>query len=219
MGTRAIASLALATAALLTPAAPASAAPHEYRGRIEIRHSDDFARERTHTSYRLLTPHRRGILLKLGRAPRTPSGTKVIVHGRRVGSRIRGKLLARGLVRAAGVQAGARKTAVILINFAGTDTTTPWTPDQVRQRVFTNSNSASAFYREESYGDVWLEGNDRVDGDVYGWYTITPAAPGCNTTDWAGKAKQAAAADGFLPADYDHVIYAFPEQASCGGWA
>ena len=147
MGRRAIASLALATAALLTPAAPASAAPHEYRGKIEIRHSDDFARERTHTSYRLVTRHGRRIPLKLGRAPRTPSGSEVIVRGRRVGSRIRGKVLARGIVRAAGVQAGARKTAVILINFAGTDTSTPWTPDEVRQRVFTNSNSASAFYK------------------------------------------------------------------------
>ena len=43
------------------------------------------------------------------------------------------------------------KTAVILINFT-TDTSQPWTPDFVRQRVFTASNSSSAFYSEESYG-------------------------------------------------------------------
>src|SRR4051794_36807660 len=144
MGTRAFAALALATAALLTPAAPASAAPHEYRGKIEIRHSDDFARERTHTSYRLVTRHGRRIPLKLGRAPRTPSGSRVMGHGGRGGPRTRGRVPARGIGGAPGAPAGARKTAVILINFAGTDTRTPWTPDEVRQRIFTNSNSASA---------------------------------------------------------------------------
>src|SRR4051812_43825211 len=189
--------LALAAASLLTPAA--SAKPHEYRGEIVIRHSDDFAHKRTHTRYRLVTRRGRHIPLRLGRVhPRTPSGSEVTVRGRRSGSRIKGTVLARGIVRAAGVTAGPRKTAVILVNFAG-DTRTPWTPDTVRQRVFTNSNSTSAFYYEESYGDVWLTGNTRPDGDVYGWYTITPAASGCTPSDWAGKAKQAATAAGFLP--------------------
>lgn len=207
--------LALAAVAVLAPVPAAHAAG--YRGKIEIRHSDDFAHGRTHTSYGLLR-HGRRIPLSLSSAPHTPSGSRVIVRGRRLGSRIRGTVRPRGILHAASISSGPRETAVILVNFAA-DTSTPWTPDQVRQRVFTASDSVSAFYSEESYGDVSLTGHTRPDGDVYGWYTITPAAAGCNTTDWAGKAKQAALPDGFLPANYKHVIYAFPYQASCGGWA
>jgi hypothetical protein len=197
--------------------APVPAAHAEYRGKLEIRHTDDFAHGRTHTSYGLLR-HGRRIPLSLSSAPRVPSGSRVIVRGRRLGSRIRGTVRPRGILHAASVPIGPRKTAVILINFAS-DTSTPWTPDQVRQRVFTAPDSVSAFYSEESYGDVSLIGDTHTDGDVYGWYTITPAAAGCNTSDWAGKAKVAASAQGFLPANYQHVIYAFPYQASCGGWA
>jgi M6 family metalloprotease-like protein len=207
--------LALAAAALLAPAAPA--AHGEYRGKLEIRHSDDFARKKTQTNYRLLTGGRR-IPLTLARATRTPSGSRVVVRGRRVGSRIRGTVLARGLVRAAGVTAGPRKTAVILINFAS-DTAQPWTTDFVRQRVFTDSNSTSAFYSEESYGDVSLTGKGRPDGDVFGWYTVAGPTAGCDVDAWASQAKTAAAADGFSATGYQHIIYAFPSQASCGGWA
>jgi hypothetical protein len=210
--------LAFASAAVATLApATAGAASHVYRGRIEIRHSDDFAHMETQTSY-LLVQGKHRIPLVPAQEPSTPSGSKVIVRGKRTGRSLHGSVRPRGILHAAAVQPGARKTAVILINFAS-DTSEPWTPDEVRQHVFTASDSASAFYSEESYGDVWLTGNDRADGDVYGWYTITPAAAGCNTSDWAGKAKQKAAAQGFLPANYQHVIYAFPYQASCGGWA
>jgi M6 family metalloprotease-like protein len=207
--------LALVAAAVL---APAPAAHADYRGKLEIRHSDDFARERTHTSYKLITRAGRKLPLTLARAPRTPSGSSVIVHGRRHGSRIRGTVLARGFVRAAGVTAGPRKTAVILINFA-TDTRQPWTPDSVRQRVFTSSSSTSAFYSEESYGDVSLTGKLRSDGDVFGWYTIAAPTAGCDVDQWASQAQAAAAADGFSATGYQHIIYAFPTQSSCGGWA
>jgi M6 family metalloprotease-like protein len=208
-------SVALAALAVL---APAHAAHAEYRGKIEIRHSDDFARERTQTRYRLITPGGRKLPLTLARAPRTPSGSRVIVRGRRYGSHIRGRVLARGIVHAAGVTAGPRKTAVILLNFA-TDTRTPWTPDTVRQRVFTNANSTSAFYSEESYGDVSLTGKLHSDGDVFGWYTLDTPTAGCDVDAWAAQAKDAAAAYGFSAAGYDHIVYAFPSQSSCGGWA
>jgi hypothetical protein len=204
---------AAAAAALLSPPGVASAAKQDvFRGKLEIRHSDDFARGRTHTSYRLVQGGRR-IPLSIKRSPRIPSGTEVIVRGKRAGSRIRGTIRRRGIARAAAVTApGPRDTAVILVNFA-TDTRTPWTREAVSARFFTDPDSVNAFYSEQSYDDVSLA------GDVYGWYTITPAAAGCNTADWAGKAKVAASADGFLPANYDHVVYAFPQQASCGGWA
>jgi len=204
--------IALLGAALLSFAAPQ--AEGAFRGKIEIRHRDDFARERTHTSYKLVQGKRK-IPLMLARAPRIPSGSRVVVRGRRVGSRIRGSVRPRGVVHAASVPPGARETAVILINF-GSDTSQPWTPAFVRQRVFTASNSTSAFYSEESYGDVSLT------GEVYGWYTIAASSASCGSDDvdlWAEQAQAAAAADGFDAGDYQHIIYAFPAQASCDGWA
>ena len=70
-----------------------------FHGKLEIRHRDDFARDRTDTTYNLVQGRHR-IPLVLARAPRAPSGSRVIVRGRRVGSRIRGTVRARGIVRA-----------------------------------------------------------------------------------------------------------------------
>lgn len=65
--------LGLLGAALFSFAAtPAEGA---YRGKLEIRHSDDFARERTHTSYKLVQG-RHKIRLMLARAPRTPATSR-----------------------------------------------------------------------------------------------------------------------------------------------
>src|SRR3954447_15953813 len=187
-----LATAAVVAAVLLAGAPSADAA---FSGRLEIRHSDDFAHGRTHTGYRLVQGHRRTPLV-LARAPRTPSGTRVVVRGRRVGSKIRASSVrARGIVRAAGVTAGKRTTAVILLNFTS-DTRTPWTPAFVRQRVFTDPDSVSAFYEEESYGDVSLTGELHDDGDVFGWYTIGVPTSGCNVDQWADQAEQSAEADG-----------------------
>jgi hypothetical protein len=208
-----LATAAFAAALLALPgAASAESKQHVYRGKLEIRHKDDFAHGREQTSYRLIR-HGRRIPLSIKRSPAIPAGSKVIVRGKRAGSRIRGTIRRRGIAHKASVLPGVRDTAVILVNFASNPTLEPWTPDAVSSRFFTDPDSVSAFYSEQSYGDVSLA------GDVYGWYTITPAAAGCNTSDWAGKAKLAASADGFLPANYDHVVYAFPSQASCNGWA
>jgi hypothetical protein len=108
---------------------------------------------------------------------------------------------------------------VILINFAS-DTRRPWTSDYVRQRVFTATDSTNAFYVEESGGNVSLTGKTRSDGDVYGWYTISATTAGCDVDEWARQAKAAAAAaDGFSSTGYQHIVYAFPSQSSCNGWA
>jgi hypothetical protein len=107
---------------------------------------------------------------------------------------------------------GGRKTAVIAINFAD-DTSQPSTPAQLRERVFTNPDSTSAFFREESHEQLWLTGKTgNLDGDVYGYYTIGAAGGGCSHNSWASQARAAAAADGFSASQYQHVIFVFPEQ-------
>ncbi len=80
---------------------------------------------------------------------------------------------------------GGRKTAVIAFNFA-TDTRTPWTLAQIRSAIFTGSGSTSAFFREESYNQLWLAGKaGNLDGDVYGYYTLPTTPMSCNYTQWA----------------------------------
>jgi hypothetical protein len=98
---------------------------------------------------------------------------------------------------------------VIAVGFSSASP--PWTTAQVRQRVFTDPDSTSAFFDEESHGQL------RFTGDVYGWYTISPGS-GCDYPGWARDAKQAAAAGGFDADAYDNVMYVFPSQSSCR-WA
>jgi hypothetical protein len=219
---RPLASLTL-LAGLALAAAPAAAAtkPATYTGTFEVRHADDFRHARTSTTYKLVSGKRRTGLV-LAHAPRVRSGARVLVRGRRSGARLTGSVRPlHALLRAAGVPARARTTAVILVKF---DTNPgPWTVDKVRQRIFTDPTSTNAFYKEDSYGDVSLVGKNRPDGDVYGWYTVAPPPPdpnyGCDVDTISSEAQTAAAADGFTPAGYDHVIYVFPTLDACGWWA
>src|ERR1044071_3221649 len=48
---------------------------------------------------------------------------------------------------------------------------TQWvTEATVRSALWTGTNSANAYYQEESFGKWRLQGRLRVDGDVFGWY-------------------------------------------------
>jgi hypothetical protein len=209
----------LVAAALAAPAQ--AAAPRSFSGRLEIRHTDDFTHARSSTTYELVRRGRR-IRLALARSPRVPSGSAVVVKGRRVGSRLKGTLRpVHSRLRAAGVTPGPRKTAVILVQFSATPP--PWTPAFVRQRVFTDPNSTNAYYQEDSYGDVSLVGKaNNPDGDVFGWYTVPAPGPdpnvGCDVDSIATNAEAAAGVHGFVASGYDHVIYAFPPDSLCG-WA
>jgi hypothetical protein len=218
----------VAAAALTAPAHAAPPAPpaplHSYGGTLEIRHTDDFKHGRAATHYELV---RRGgpIPLALARPPRILSGSRVILNGRRAGSRLKGLLrpaYRRAAAKAAAVTARPRKVAVILVRFGTSPPDDDPTSDFVRQRVFTDPDSTNAYYQEDSYGDISLIGKTRADGDVFGWYTVAPPVSdpswGCDVDQIATNAEAAAAADGFVASGYDHIVYAFPYQDMCG-WA
>src|SRR5690242_15292050 len=136
----------LALCSLLACGTPAHAAS-SYQGRLQIRHYDDMAADRSSTRYELVGG-KHDEALSLSQMPRVRSGSRVTVvgharHGRIVGA-IKG-----GAARAAAVTPGPRTTAVVLINFYD-DTRQPWTVDQVRQRVFTAPDSTNAFFQDES---------------------------------------------------------------------
>lgn len=196
----------------LCAAGPASAATPVYRGKLIVRHFDDFKHERGQTTWTLRTARGRSLPLLPTRHTQIPSGSKVTVRGHRAGHFIEGRVARRGGARLhAATATGNHSVAVVLLNFA-TDTREPWSSSDVKTQILTGPASSAAFYDEQSHGDVTLS------GDVYGWYTIDAPTAGCNVDLWASKAAAAANAAGAALSNYDHVQYVFPSQSSCG-WA
>ena len=195
-------------------AAPAAAgAP--VAGTLQGVHADDFDGGSSTTRWRLDTGARTRTLLPTRLPALSPGGASVAVE-----DELRGAGLA-GPVKAAAPQAapavGARGVAVIAIKFGTAEA--PWTTEELRARVFTAADSASAFFREESHDQLWLTGKGgNLDGDVYGWYTLDTPTAGCPYGTWGSLAQAAAAADGFSALGYQHVMYVFPYQPACS-WA
>src|SRR4051812_27839300 len=191
----------------------ASAGASTYSGKLEIRHSDDFAHGRGQTTWKLRTKGGRRLPIRPSAVPAARSGDKVKVRGRKVGRWLEGKVIRRGGPRVKAATAlGTHKLAVVLVNFSSDATPEPWTSAYVRQRIFTDADSTAAFYAEQSHGDV------TVTGDVFGWYRIAGPTAGCDVDTWAAQARAAVANDGKSLAGYDNVMFVFPDQASCN-WA
>jgi M6 family metalloprotease-like protein len=98
---------------------------------------------------------------------------------------------------------GQHRVLVVMVNFQDKQTQ-PFTREQAQMVMF---GTTSDFYREASYGQAWLT------GDVYGWFTIPVSFNTCDTTAIANYASQAATAAGANLSAYDHLVYAFPQNA------
>ena len=205
-------SFSVVLALLSVLAGPAYAIDGELSGLV----SDDFDSGHSDTRWRLDTGRETLTVLPTELPALAPGSNYVEVDGEREGNTVVGAV--RPAALAATPTLGGRKTAVIVFNFAD-DTRQPWTPAVVRERVFTGTESTSAFFREESHNQLWLAGKaGNVDGDVYGYYTLPAGGSSCNFNSWASQAKAAAAADGFAAAGYQHVMYVFPGRSACN-WA
>jgi len=117
-----------------------------------------------------------------------------------------------------------RKVAIVVITFSnGAGATPPGTDAQLRGVLVSNPNSVSNYFSEQSFGAVSFTGTSNSAGDVYR-VSIPADGSGCNgdsTHDpaWMTWGTQAATAAGLShTAGYDHVIYYFTSQGSCG-WA
>jgi hypothetical protein len=197
------------------PAASAGAGD-AYPGRLDVRHSDDFAGQKTSTRYTLRESRDRRYTVRTATPPNVPSGSQVIVRGVKRGGVIRGDVRARPGVRAAGAGVlGDYKTAVLLVNFTN-DRSQPWAASTVRDRFFGTGSSVDTFFKEQSWNQVDLS------GDVYGWYELAQSSStSCSdpTVDaWAAEADQKARDSGVPLASFDSIAYVFPRQNSCG-WA
>ena len=114
------------------------------------------------------------------------------------------------------VAPGPKTVAVVLLNFQDA-AVEPWTPAEVRERIFTAPDSVNVYYKEVSGGTLSLTGSVASDGDVFGWYTIPYATDGpCLYSAWSAAAQTAAAADGIDLDSYDYRLYVWAPVQSCG---
>jgi hypothetical protein len=210
--------LALPAAALaaLVVAAPAGA-HHTLDGKLQAVHADYFDAGTSVTDWKLHTDGETLDVLPTNLPALSAEHDSVALDDQDPGAGVAGPVTASSLQAAPAL--GGHKTAVIAFNFASDPTNQPWTTAQIRSSIFTASNSTSAFFKEETYNQLWLTGKaGNLDGDVYGWYTLPTVPTTCDYSTWASLAKTAAAAGGFSATGYQHVMYVFPTQSSCG-WA
>ena len=195
--------------------APALADHPVEEGTLGAVHKDGFGQGPTSFDYTLDQGGRTLDLLptRLGTAEH---GDRVTVAGAEDDGTVAGEVTSRSLEAAP--PHGAHTLAVVLVNFTG-DQRQPWTPEQVRQSIFTGAQSMNAWFKEDTYDKLWFTGDQRSDGDVFGWYTVDAPSTGCNQNygTWASKAAQQAQAAGVGLSAYDHVMYVWPS-SDCG-WA
>jgi hypothetical protein len=177
-------------------------------GTLEVLY-EDYAQSARYVHF-LQTATERLSLHFAGEAPHLLTGTRVRVHGVRLGQAM--ALDGSGgnvqvLVSVAPNTFGAQKTLVILVNFQD-KATQPYTQAQAQSVVFTTTSN---FFKENSFQQTWLV------GDVAGWFTIPLSSTVCNTSSLATYAKQAAAAAGYNLSNYSRYVYGFPSNA-CGWW-
>jgi hypothetical protein len=186
-------------------------------GEMEVLYEEN--ESESHLRYFLITDSKR-LELHFRHAPDVLTGTRVRVHGVRVGDDIAidggaddsantDMQAMQTLASVAPNTFGEQKVLVLLINFQD-KLTQPWTATQVRDVIFTSVNN---FYKESSYQQTWLA------GDVFGWYTLPISSATCDQNSIAAYAKQAAVAAGVNLSAYSRYVYAFPT-LSCGwtGW-
>jgi hypothetical protein len=182
-------------------------------GQMEVTIEDGLGYSRI--NYRLISDGRRIALHFADRPSRDlQSGTQVQVQGVRAGDVM--VLRSSGMAMAASGASplvlpnsfGAQKTLVILVNFRDL-TTQPYSPSTAYSVTFT---SASNFYLNNSFQQTWLT------GDVTGWYTIPVSSTTCDTNSIQNYGLQAAQNAGFVPSNYNHIVYAFPQTSACSFW-
>jgi hypothetical protein len=114
----------------------------------------------------------------------------------------------------ASVASPNRKLAVILLNFLDNRSET-YTPEAVRQIVWTNPDSIRAYFSESSFGQLQLGSVYNPEGDVYGYYTIPyKESEGCSPQAWGEAAMAAARNAGVDLSGYTNIMFDWPE-AGC----
>ena len=193
-----------AVALALLAGAPTASAHHTLDGALQGVHADYFDAGASTTDWRLDTGASTVDVLPTSLPALSPENNTVALDDKDPGAGVAGPVTMASPQAAPAL--GGHKTAVIAFNFATAPTNQPWTTAQITSKIFTASDSTNAFFKEETYNQLWLTGKTgNLDGDVYGWYTIAPPT-GCNSNvdpyTWASNAAtQASALNGFNATD------------------
>src|SRR4030042_1885267 len=189
-------------------------------GEVEILHFDNFDKQTSWEDYLITTTDKKQYTLHIaGGRPNILSHYRIKIRGVKVHEQIALKATDVEVLSEVELAPAAtmKKVGVILFNFQN-DTSQPYTQEHARQVTFTASNSVNAFYQETSFNKDGLEGKLRIDGDIYGWYTIPHDNTSCDYSAWASAARTAAAADSFSTTGYNVIVYAFPQTSACSWW-
>jgi hypothetical protein len=205
-----------AVALALLAGAPAASAHHSLDGTLQGVHADYFDAGSSITDWQLDTGAATLDVLPTRLPALSPESNRVALDDQAPGASVAGPVTA--AAPQAAPELGGHKTAVIAFNFATAPTNQPWTPAEIKSRIFTATDSTNAFFKEETYNQLWLTGKTDPDGDVFGWYTLPVAPTSCDYSNWASLARTAAAAGGFNVSGYRHVMYVFPSTPACS-WA
>lgn len=188
---------------------PSAQATITRSGTLHATVADDFRGGESTTRYTLQSGSQETVVRPTELA--AEAGDRVVVTGEMRDDRLVGAVKATSESQPI---LGPHKTAVLLINPGGGGGF-PWSEQSARSEVFTAANSASAFYQEESYGEISLTGKLREDGDVFGEFSVSVSTAGCPYSEWLSKANEAATAAGINLSGYQNLIYAMPFQAGC----
>jgi len=161
--------------------------------RVDLSHVRDSHTPLPGDTVRLSGAHRDGVFVATDAAPLSDSGTAQTSQSTASSAPTT-------------TTAITRQTAVILLNFTN-DTSQPWTPSQVSNVMFADTNSVNAYYKETSYGNVSFAGS------VLGWVTIPYDNSTCDYWNWGNAAEQALGID---MTKYSNIVYMWPQAASCG---
>lgn len=213
-GTAAVATLALLVLAAVASPTPISAATSAttIQGTLELVHGEDFATGKANYDYHIRTGGARVALKMAGDVPAGfVNGATIRVKGRRDGGTfvaLDGTTTNTQVLTSAPAWTGARKLAVILINFTN-DGSKPFTRARANRVMFTNANSVRAYYLEQSQGTVSLSGT------TFDWLRIPYSSGTCDYRLWADAAKAGLAARGVDLSSYTNFMYMFPPTSSC----
>lgn len=210
----AIAALALMVLGAVASPRPISAASTAttVQGTLELVHGENFATGKASYDYHLKIGNERVALKVAGDVPAGfVNGATVRVKGRRdAGSFVAldGTTSSTQVLASAPAWSGARKMAVILINFTN-DTRKPFTRALANRVVFTNADSLRAYFLEQSKGSVYLAGT------TFDWLRIPYSSKTCDFRLWADAAKAGLAARGVDLSSYTNFMFMFPPTSSC----
>ncbi len=113
---------------------------------------------------------------------------------------------------------GTKKVLVIRANFLN-DTSQPLSDSQVREQVFTGTNSTKNFFQEASFSRFRISSHfDSVAGDVTPYVTINYDNSNCEGlmfTSWTQNARSRAQEFGYFQSFYKHIIVVFNTIPSC----